>query len=94
VNSITTEEQLAWLANDLLIANQQRAERPWIIAYGHRPFYCSNTDHDDCTYLKGKVRATFEDLFYQNGVDIILEAHEHSYERLWPGNLAISLVGH
>ena len=25
-----------------------------------------------------------EPLFYKYGVDIILEAHEHSYERLWP----------
>ena len=23
-------------------------------------------------------------MFYKAGVDIILEAHEHSYERLWP----------
>lgn len=27
---------------------------------------------------------SFETLFYKAGVDIILEAHEHSYERLWP----------
>ena len=26
----------------------------------------------------------FEDLFYSQGVDIIFEAHEHSYERSWP----------
>lgn len=27
---------------------------------------------------------SFETLFYKSGVDIILEAHEHSYERMWP----------
>jgi len=25
-----------------------------------------------------------EDLLYKYGVDIHLEAHEHSYERMWP----------
>jgi len=83
-DGFTTEDQLAWLEQDLQQANKNRAQRPWIIAYGHRPFYCSNADHDDCTLYLGQTRKTFEDLFYRYGVDIILEGHEHSYERLWP----------
>ena len=27
---------------------------------------------------------SLEGLFFKYGVDIIIEAHEHSYERLWP----------
>ena len=27
---------------------------------------------------------SLEEIFYNSGVDIVLQAHEHSYERLWP----------
>lgn len=78
------EEQLNWLRQDLNEANANRDKRPWVIAFGHRPMYCSNNDRDDCTKLNSVVREGFEKLFYDAGVDIIIEAHEHSYERFWP----------
>ncbi|XP_002738205.1 acid phosphatase type 7-like [Saccoglossus kowalevskii] len=78
--------QYQWLLNDLQEANQpeNRLKRPWIIVYGHRPMYCSNADSDDCTTLDSKVRNGLEELFFTQGVDLIIEAHEHSYERLYP----------
>ncbi|XP_078688057.1 uncharacterized protein LOC144920069 isoform X2 [Branchiostoma floridae x Branchiostoma belcheri] len=80
------EEQYRWLVQDLTEANsaENRTLHPWIIAFGHRPMYCSNVDGDDCTTPRSRVRAGLEELFYRQGVDIIIEAHEHSYERLWP----------
>mmetsp|Transcript_17743 Transcript_17743/g.38532 ORF Transcript_17743/g.38532 Transcript_17743/m.38532 type:complete len:431 (-) Transcript_17743:105-1397(-) len=82
----TTDAQLEWLKSDLAAANKNRAARPWVIAFGHRPMYCSNIDHDDCANgpAGSKVRAGLEELFHVGGVDIVIEAHEHSYERLWP----------
>jgi len=79
-------EQLAWLKQDLTEANtpENRKLRPWIMAYGHRPMYCSNIDGDDCSTPKSIIRAALETLFFEYGVDVIIEAHEHSYERLWP----------
>ncbi|XP_052767645.1 acid phosphatase type 7-like [Mya arenaria] len=86
--------QYYWLLDDLKEANkpENRKQRPWIIAYGHRPMYCSNTDKDDCTKHHSIVRDGIpvihkyglEQMFYDYGVDLAIWAHEHSYERLWP----------
>eukprot|EP00730_Choanoeca_flexa_P016235 TRINITY_DN7632_c0_g1_i1.p1 TRINITY_DN7632_c0_g1~~TRINITY_DN7632_c0_g1_i1.p1 ORF type:complete len:542 (+),score=125.05 TRINITY_DN7632_c0_g1_i1:31-1656(+) len=85
-NTKDIERQFAWLQADLEHANQpdQRAKYPWIVAYGHRPFYCSNIDGDDCTKNSSVVREGLEDLFHKYGVDLVFEAHEHSYERTYP----------
>lgn len=50
------DRQLAWLRRDLQEANANRDQRPWVIAFGHRPMYCSNNDRDDCTKEESKVR--------------------------------------
>ncbi|BFZ07359.1 hypothetical protein BsWGS_10399 [Bradybaena similaris] len=83
-----------WLKKDLTEANlpENRAKRPWIVTFGHRPMYCSNNDNDDCTSHESLVRVGvpmlnipgLEPLFYEQGVDVAIWAHEHSYERLWP----------
>lgn len=52
--------------------------------------YCSNDDGDDCTLGTARSRIGIndayglEDMFYDYGVDIQIEAHEHSYERTFP----------
>ncbi|XP_038622962.1 acid phosphatase type 7 [Tachyglossus aculeatus] len=85
------QKQFRWLERDLQKANENRAQRPWLLTMGHRPMYCSNADLDDCTRHESKVRRGLfgqryglEKLFYKYGVDLELWAHEHSYERLWP----------
>lgn len=86
--------QYEWLEKELKEANnaENRALRPWIVTFGHRPMYCSNNDGDDCSKSTSVIRVGLpvvhwfglEELFNRHGVDVALWAHEHSYERLWP----------
>uniref|UniRef100_A0A0N5AGB1 Purple acid phosphatase n=1 Tax=Syphacia muris TaxID=451379 RepID=A0A0N5AGB1_9BILA len=84
--------QWQWLMEDLKKANKDRKAHPWIITMAHRPMYCSNFDDDDCTHYDSLIRTGLpmthayglEKLFYTYGVDLMIWAHEHSYERLWP----------
>ncbi|CAG0884636.1 unnamed protein product, partial [Darwinula stevensoni] len=86
--------QYEWLERTLMEANQpeNRAKQPWVIVFGHRPMYCSNSDRDDCTKHETIIRVGVpllhffgvEPLLYKYGVDLAIWAHEHSYERLWP----------
>lgn len=86
--------QWAWLERDLALANQpeERAKRPWVIVFGHRPMYCSSRDGDDCSKDSNILRKglpfigsyALEKLLYKSGVDVEIYAHEHQYERFLP----------
>jgi len=84
--------QFVWLEKDLSKVN--RKVTPWIVLFGHRPMYCTNTDRKDCANFETKTRVGLpinnstrwgiEDLLFKYGVDVAVWAHEHSYERLFP----------
>ena len=46
--TVTTQTQLEWIEKDLIAANKNRANVPWIDAQGHRDIYCSTSDDSDC----------------------------------------------
>ncbi|EED21939.1 conserved hypothetical protein [Talaromyces stipitatus ATCC 10500] len=75
-------EQLDWLKNDL--ESVDRSKTPWVIAAVHRPWYVSakNTSGSICTICKD----VFEPLLVEYGVDLVMQAHTHYYERNQPLN--------
>ena len=71
------QEQLNWLEQDLITANANLDEQPWIFVYGHRPIYQGNN-------IDINLQLAMEELFYKYNVDIYFTGHIHSYERTWP----------
>lgn len=70
-------EQYKWLAADL--AAVDKAKTPWIIAMSHRPMYSTQVSS-----YQAHIRAAFEGLLLEHGVDLYLAGHIHWYERLLP----------
>lgn len=64
---------LAWLEEDLKNANANRAERPWIIASGHRPI--------------AEIQSSMGPLFDKYNIDLYLSGHKHSYFRSMPTDI-------
>ena len=74
-----------WIVNDLQNARSQNATVPWIIVLTHRPIYCSysslyDPENKRC-YSFYSQRSNWDEIFYTYKVDLVLQAHVHSYER-------------
>jgi predicted phosphodiesterase len=71
--------QYEFVKNDL----SKAASNPnikWIVVYFHKQMYTSPSNHNDYPSL----RNTYHPLFYKYGVDLVLQAHNHNYERTYP----------
>jgi hypothetical protein len=68
---------VTWLENDLLATDAD-----WIIVAWHRPPYSKGQFHDsDVENNEVEARETFNPILESYGVDVVLSAHSHTYER-------------
>ncbi len=70
------KEQTDWLKKDLA-ANKQE----WLIACVHRPFYSGGYHATDETKVAQEMRNAWLPILYDYNVDLILQGHNHDYER-------------
>lgn len=77
-------KQFKFVKNDL----QQASKDPkvkWIIVNMHKPVYTSPNGCSSSSCKGSKtLRDIYHPLFDQYGVDLVLEAHVHSYQRSFP----------
>lgn len=69
----TSDEQMAWLAADLAASDQ-----PWKIVFFHHPPYTSSAKDSK------SIREKYVPIMEAGGVDLVLTAHAHNYERSFP----------
>jgi predicted phosphodiesterase len=74
--------QLAWLQQDLMAANADRTNHPFIIAVNHRGLYSTSMHSTDSDVLQARVELA--PLYEGNGVDLVVNGHDHEFERTKP----------
>ena len=72
-------EQYRFVVNDLQKANTN-SSIDWIIVLFHKPFYSSLSSHIQ-EYL---MREKYQPIFDKYGVDLVLQGHNHIYDRTLP----------
>ncbi|RKZ30259.1 hypothetical protein DRQ33_08020 [bacterium] len=78
IDYTATSEQYAFLSADLAAASANPMY-DFIIAFVHRPFYSSGYHGRE-----EEMAAVLEPLLVANGVDLVLQGHDHMYERVFP----------
>jgi len=68
--------QIAWCTSDI-----QATTQDWIIAIFHHPPYTKGSHNSDSETQLVAMRNTFLPILEDNGVDLVLSGHSHSYER-------------
>ena len=71
------QDQLKWLEDELTKSSEK-----WKIAFFHHPLYSSAGTHGS----QLKLRAVLEPLFIKYNVSLVLNGHDHTYERIKPQN--------
>ena len=72
-------EQYNFVVEDLSRAHNNK-NIEWIIVYSFRPFYSSPTVH----LGEPDLTETYHPLFDNYSVDVVLQAHNHNYQRTFP----------
>jgi hypothetical protein len=68
-----------FISNDLYAASQNKSIN-WIVVYVYKPIYTSPSRHPAIESLRDLYQPFF-DLY---GVDLVLQAHNHNYQRSYP----------
>jgi hypothetical protein len=78
IDASESSAQVMWLQSDLA-ANPRQC----VLAYWHKPRWSSGENHGSNPEFQ-----TLWQIFYDTGAEVVLNGHEHNYERFAPMNVA------
>jgi hypothetical protein len=73
---------LTWLDGDLTRADANRAKVPFVLVVHHRGLYTTSQHATDTDVLD--LRATLAPMYDAHHVDVVVNGHDHAYERSKP----------
>jgi hypothetical protein len=73
---------VAWLEGDLARADANRAKVPFVVIVHHRGLYTTSKHADDTDVLD--LRRLLAPMYDAHHVDLVLNGHDHAYERTKP----------
>jgi len=78
-NETYTEAQKTWFEAELAAIDPD----DWIIVMSHAFYYASSTYYDDIPWFDNQgMIETFQQLFMEHGVDLVLSGHDHQMEHI------------
>jgi hypothetical protein len=80
--SNTSGEERDWLENDLAT----HTNSSWTMVFFHQPAFSGGAEHGSTL----EVQENWVPLFDQYQVDLVINSHDHDYERTYPINFSVS----
>jgi hypothetical protein len=81
-SSAAAAAELQWLDADLAAANADRAHHPFLFVISHRGMFSTSNHADDSDVHQ--ARGSMAPIFDKYHVDVVMNGHDHEYERSLP----------
>lgn len=81
LESYETDRNLGGAMYNWALSDIQNTTADWIVAYWHHPAYSKGSHDSDTENVLIQMRQNFLPMLEENGVDLVLAGHSHSYER-------------
>ncbi len=81
LESYETDRSVGGAMYNWALLDIQNTTQDWIVAFWHHPAYTKGSHNSDNEAPLIQMRQNFVPMLEQNGVDLVLSGHSHSYER-------------